>query len=238
MWTSYNTRDLNERYLFKFLPGKRLFEFLETGNIWFSRADKFGDKMECVTIRDIEVGRPNYKDIEKRKKRFLISCWHLADKESLAFWDTYAEKSEDRKNFALRFKRKNLTNLFYGIFNANDAFYYQTKWLHGKVVYKNLINSNTDRLNKSKIRYPAFRKEAAFKYENEYRFVIELNQPYNEEGYNYNIGEPQQIPFDILINPVLKSTESNPLAEKIRALGFGEKLRPSVLTKWLQPDKW
>src|SRR6185369_5536509 len=103
MWNSYHTKEITETYLFKFLPKKRLFDFFETGSIWFSRADKFGDKMECVRIDDLLVKQPDYKSIEERKKKFLISCWHLANNESLAFWDTYTDNSDNRKNFALRF---------------------------------------------------------------------------------------------------------------------------------------
>jgi len=238
MWKSYHTKEIEEIYLFKFLPKDRLIEFLKTGGIWFSRADMFGDKMECVTIENLLVRCPNYNEIEERKKKFLISCWHLASKESLAFWDTYSEQPENRKNFAVRFKRGDLVNLFHSYFNANDAFFYKTKWIHGKVVYKNLVNSTTNNLSKSRIKYPAFRKEAAFKYENEYRFVIELCNSYDENGFNYYLGEPRQLQFDILINPLLKNDTFNPLTKEIAALGFENNIQPSVLTKWLQPNTW
>ncbi|MHB8401562.1 MAG: hypothetical protein ACYDCN_06075 [Bacteroidia bacterium] len=80
---------IEEKQLFKFLPFNRLVDFIENKTIWFSRADKFGDKMECVHISDL-LKKPDYKEIEARKRKYLISCWHVANKESLAFWDTHS----------------------------------------------------------------------------------------------------------------------------------------------------
>ena len=111
-WNTYHTRDLEEKYHYKFLSEQWLAEFLQTGNIWFSRADQFGDKMECVRISDLINQNPDYEAIEKRKRKFLISCWHLADNESIAFWDTYSEYPENRRNYAIRFKRTQLQQIF------------------------------------------------------------------------------------------------------------------------------
>ena len=44
-WTTFNTENIKSKYLFKFLSETNLNKFLSTGNIWFSRADKFGDKI-------------------------------------------------------------------------------------------------------------------------------------------------------------------------------------------------
>ena len=86
--------------------------------------------------------------------------------------------------------------------------------------------------------YPAFRKEAAFKYENEYRFVIELIDSYSYEGFGYNIGKPNKLDFDIIINPLLKNDEFNILKDNIINEGFEQNIEPSILTRWLRPDLW
>ena len=94
-WEDYNVTNVKGKYLYKFLSEKQLALFLETGNLWFSRADKFGDKMECVMISDLRATKPDFKKIESRKKRHLISCFHEATIETLAFWDTYAKTEEE-----------------------------------------------------------------------------------------------------------------------------------------------
>src|SRR6266487_4318430 len=109
-WIPFNNR-AEEKYLFKFLSQESLDRFLDTGSIWFSRADIFADKMECVRIADLKKEIPDFDKIEERKKHFLISCWHLGDKEPLALWDTYSESIEKRRTFAIKFKRADLISL-------------------------------------------------------------------------------------------------------------------------------
>lgn len=237
-WKSYNTTNISENFLFKFLPVSRLESFLTNGEIWFSRADQFGDKMECVRIADIAQKKLDYSKIEERKKTFLISCWHLANKESLAFWDTYSDDPSNRKNIALRFQRETLIRSFNEHFHRNNKFYFKTKWVHGKVQYRNMINENSNSLNKSKIKYPAFRKEKAFSYENEYRFTIEKINEHLDKGFGYYIGESTRLSFDILINPLLKKEDFFTLKNKVIELGFGTNIKDSILTKWLRPDLW
>ncbi len=196
-WKTYNTRNITERYLFKFLPLNRVEEFLKNGAIWFSRADKFGDKMECVQIDDLTDTPFNYEKIERRMRTILISCWHLANKESIAFWDTYSESKENRKNIAIRFNRDKLMKYMNDYFIKNSfRFCYKTQFIHGKVVYKNLINVKSDTLNRSKIAHSSFRKEAAFKYENEYRLIVKRVNEELGDGVGFYIGEPNKLNFD------------------------------------------
>lgn len=237
-WKSYHTINVKDKYLFKFLPLEHLNDFLKTGSVWFSRADVFGDKMECVPIAELKKAKPDFDAIEERKKKFLISCWHRANKESLALWDTYSETKEKRRTVAIRFNRVNLTRLISNSKTRNDRFFYETKWIHGKVLYKNLINASEDSLTNSGLKYPSFRKESAFKYENEYRFVIEFIQPTLKEGYAYNIGNPKKLTFHILINPLLNKKEYLSLKEAITEKGFKSNLKDSALTKWLKPELW
>lgn len=237
-WKSYHTKELKDKYLFKFLSLKHLNDFLKTGSIWFSRADVFGDKMECVRIAELKKAKPDFEAIEKRKERFLISCWHRANKESLALWDTYSDTKKKRRIGAIRFNRQELTSIICNAKARNDTFFYKTKWIHGKVLYKNLINASEESLTKNVLKHPSFRKESAFEYENEYRFVIELIQQTSKEGFAYNIGEPIMLPFHILINPLLNKGEYLRLKQIIINKGFSAKLEDSTLAKWLKPELW
>jgi len=218
-WKTYNTKQLKEKYLFKFIPFGRLKDFIETGKIWFSRADQFGDKMECVKILDLKSTPVDYPQINERKRRTLISCWHLADKESVAMWDTYAHKKENRKNIALRFLRPELISSIDDNLRENGEVGIAAYLVHGKVRYKNLINSKSNELSKSKIKYAAFRKESAFSYEREYRFTIRVSEEFESVGFGYKIGNPDKMKFDILINPLLDNASFSLLEEKANNLG-------------------
>ncbi len=84
IWHSYHTEHLTGKYLYRFLPMKYLEDLLNNGTIWFSRANQYKDKMECVHVADLHGGKPDFERIKKRRLRYLISCWHVADNESLA----------------------------------------------------------------------------------------------------------------------------------------------------------
>src|ERR1700722_15469016 len=157
VWTEFNTERLTSKYLFKFLSEKNLLNFVHTQNIWFSRSDLFGDKMECVTIQDLKKKIPDFVKIEQRKQRHLISCFHYGTKETLAFWDTYAKTDEHRRKYALRFEREGLIQLIINSQSISDLP--NTKNLiHGKVKYKNLIGSTKENLVENIVKYPSFRK--------------------------------------------------------------------------------
>jgi hypothetical protein len=240
MWESYHTKELKEKYLFKFLSKKYLYEFLKIEQIWFSRADKFGDKMECVSIAHLLKPKPNYTEINARKRKFLISCWHIANKESLAFWDTYSKRPEDRRIIAIRFKRKILIEYFKERFYNNNSFYIKTKWVHGKVEYQDLANSSKENLINFRMLYPAFRKDSAFRYENEYRFVIEfINEDYfSSDGFGYNLGLSNELDYDIIINPLLDKVEYNEIHLELKKEEFENKIQKSALYNWLKPEEW
>lgn len=237
-WASYHTKDMREKYLFRFMKREHLFQFLNDGNIWFARADKFGDKMECVRIRDLQTAKPDFEELEKRKRKFYISCWHTANKESLALWDTYVDTSDNRRAFAIRFDRAILVSLMREAKIRNDQFYYKTKWTHGKVQYKDLLTASQEKLNSYAMKHPAFRKEGAFQYESEYRFVLQFEKENIADGFAYNIGDARKIAFDILINPLLEKKLYLQLKSQLVERGFEKNFKPSLLAKWLKPEFW
>jgi hypothetical protein len=237
-WETYNIEKLISPYLFKFTEETFLLDFLETGNIWFSRADKFGDKMECVTINDLLSERPDFEKIEGRKRKHLISCFHEGTKETLAFWDTYSKTEKNRRKYSLRFKRDDFINRIeegsMPIVNDLEV----SKLIHGKVKYKNLIGVNPSKLQESKVRFAAFRKEYVFAYEREYRFDIISTNEINQLGISLNIGLPKEIDFNILVNPLLDIEEYKKCIQLIEKNEFYGKFKQSDLAKWLKPELW
>lgn len=234
-WLSYHTKNADAKYLFRFLPLEYIKTFLESGNLWFSRADTFGDKMECVLINDLQKEPPDFKKIEKRKRKTLISCWHLADEESLAMWDTYSKTYSERRVCAIRFKRDDLNKLIKSA-STSLAPTEVKRSIYGRVIYKDLLGS--EKLEMKKVKFNAFRKESAFKYESEYRFVIQLNDESHENGFNYPIGHPSKLPFKIFINPLLPSENYNNLKEYFLNGVHSSKVQDSKLIKWLKPELW
>ncbi len=236
-WEEYNLKNYSSNsYLIRFLSHKRLCDFLESGAIWFPRACEFGDPLECITARDIKQGELDRAAITKRKKKNLISCWHEATYESLAMWDTYSSTEDDRRKYAIRFKRDRLINYI------QDASLQVLKsepiveLMYGSVRYKNMIREKPALDKDVLVRRAVFRKESAFNYEKELRFVIKLELEFLSRGIALNIGDPQDLEFEILVNPLLPDEDFKIAKEKIRSIGFGHKLKDSRLVKWFKPN--
>jgi hypothetical protein len=236
-WEHYTIKRINDRYLYRFVSETNLEKFLKTGHLWMSRADTFGDKMECVTINDLRLKRPPIHDIEKRKQKHLISCWHLATNESLAMWDSYVSEITKRRTVAIRFERKKLIDIVTNSV-ANNLPKYTAKTILGPVRYKNLLRNSSELADSDKVKYVAFRKEYDFNYENEFRFVIQHKKEYHDKGYNYYLGNPQDLPFQILINPLLDKADYIKTKEQITKGKFKNNFNESSLTKWLKPELW
>lgn len=233
-WEAFNITANSGRYLFKFLSEENLFRFLKTGDLWFSRPDLFGDKMECIALSDFSEKHFNLVNIKNRQQKNLISCFHISTNESLAFWDTYAKTDSHRRKYALRFDTEKLVAFIQKStsirsLNAKNAIY-------GNVKYHNLISSDARSLLKTKIKYPAFRKDSVFSYEKEFRFVIQLPEKSEALGFNLNIGQPTNLPYRILINPLLDSDDFEKSIARITETKFKDKVTLSKLTKWLKPE--
>jgi hypothetical protein len=237
-WERYNIEKIKGKYLYKFISEKHLNDFIKTGNIWFSRSDIFEDKMECVSINDLKKDKPDFSQIEERKKKHLIACFHEATFESLALWDKYAETTEKRRVFALKFNREYLVSIIENVKSLRDLPLNISELIHGKVRYKNLKGTNKKELENKKVKYLSLRKEWAFVYEREYRFVIKLKKKSIAKGFGLNLGNPKELKFSILLNPLLKNKEYVMYHNKIKAIKYQDKFKLTKLTKWLKPDLW
>lgn len=236
-WTYYEHSSQKERqYLIRFLSEEKLSKFLENGSIWFPRADTFGDKLECITVRDVKEGSLDYSQVELRKQKHLISCWHMATNESVAMWDSYVSDPKDRRMFALRFDRSELVNNIKDARFTKEVHELAKTFLYGPVRYKNMLRQNPSIRKEDKLRYAAFRKEYSFTYENEYRFVVQLKHESPETGTGLYIGEPTHLNFMILVNPLLDEWDYENAKRIIIEAGFAEKLRDSSLAKWFKPE--
>lgn len=232
-WQSYHTASIKEKYIFKFLSLSHTLDFLKSGDIWFSKASEFGDKMECVLVDDLKESPLNRKAIETRKRRTLVSCWHLAERESLAMWDVYSKSEKDRRVCAIRFERKTLDNLIKKSWPSSFPIGDVQNLLYGTVQYKNLLNSKE--LDSNRLKYNAFRKEEAFRYESEYRYVIKLKDSIPAKGFGYSIGNTNDFQFTILLNPLLKSKQYASLKRSLQNI---QNVEDSALAKWLKPEMW
>ena len=234
-WIDNSHADEKGKYLYKFLSKKHLDQFLNTGCIWFSRADKFGDRLECVRIKDLKQQRINIEKVKEMQRLHFISCFHEATNETLAFWDTYSQNEDNRRVFALKFTLEDFCKKI----DASDipiSFSNIERLVHGKVMYKNLLSNKKEILEQKKVRYISLRKEYAFKYEREYRFVIKTKTVVQDGGINVFLGDIKYQKFKILLNPLLEDTPYINLLEHLEKKNVFDKFEITKITKFFKPE--
>jgi hypothetical protein len=52
-WNTYHTKEIKEKYVYRYLTIEKLVDFLETNSIYLSRLDKFEDNLENIEPYDI-----------------------------------------------------------------------------------------------------------------------------------------------------------------------------------------
>lgn len=115
---SFQQPDRKDASIWRYLDLAKFVHLLQTRNLYFSRADKLGDKFEgsntaaaaaffeqlCAPGYESELAqlypgmepdraRHAIKDLRRLRKEMLdqvfVSCWHLAERESAAMWSLY-----------------------------------------------------------------------------------------------------------------------------------------------------
>jgi hypothetical protein len=235
MWKTYHTIDITHKYLYRFFTLHFLEDFLATGDIYFARADRFLDEMECAHIQDL-IDPTRTHLVEKRKKMYLMSCWHLANEESFALWNQNHALGLERRVVAVRFKRTDLLRYFKSSMVPHFGFYYKTNFYMGKVSYFPLAGATVQTLEKSRIHYPFFRKDSSFSFESEFRFVIEYDKDCKEapQEYRFRLGEPSSLEFDLLLNPALPQLERTGILTAIRKYNLENRVKLASLQGWIK----
>ncbi len=173
--------------IWRYMSHDRFKNLLDTGSLFFCRADAFPDKWEGIfPIKMIEkfgLDKQSFPSddgnmytscewhIQKEARSHLINCWHVDDSESYAMWKIYGGEQQDA--IAIQSTIGRLKNSF----NANK----EQIWI-GEVEYIDFRDwepenrvFNFDIPNTLKT---FFLKWHYFKYENEIRAVI--NKAYDE----------------------------------------------------------
>lgn len=235
IWTTYHTEKITAKYLYRFLTLDYLRDFLKTGSIYFARADRFLDNKECAQIDDF-LHPDGQALIEARKKMHLVSCWNLGDTESFAMWNQNHSTGEEMRVVALRFKVRYLTQCFLTSMSPTFHFYYLTEFYMGKVSYFPLAGAGPESLQKSKVLYPMFRKDQAFSFENEFRFVIKYHKDSKEAPMEYRfwLNYPYLLDFDILVSPFLNQNQSDEILAVANEFKLGDRVKTSSLKDWIK----
>jgi hypothetical protein len=184
--------------IWRYLDFTKFVYLLENNALFFTRADKFGDKFEGsypkLTIKSRkERFDPKSSDYlsrfaKKLTEVVLINSWHINNNESEAMWKLHLKSNE---GVAVQSTFKQLNDSF-----ACDT---ENQVYIGKVKY---IDYNSDSFQEGNFFQPYLCKRKSFEYEQELR-AITLYQPININSPKFLIEDFKfkgiDLPIDIKI---------------------------------------
>lgn len=186
--------------LWRYIDLHKLIDLAETMELHFTRCDQFSDPFEGLTFdllarRDFSrksritnpaidkalgkgygesFNKEREKDFIEVKKKSIamqssqfVNCWIRSERESIAMWNLYS----NRNSVAIRAKATELLNYFKRNLELQPYLYPSYHFICGSVTYLK-INPFDHFVDPQLPKYSAFKKEVAFDFEKEFRFLI------------------------------------------------------------------
>jgi hypothetical protein len=187
------------QFIWKYLDLHRFIYLITEQKLFFTRLDKLDDPYEGVATsllrntilktgdsiddpvpiefsankKKLEYEKKLYEyikndEIKKSQKRQYVNCWFASDRESMAMWNLYS--NEDSVAVRLNFEKVKveLKNSFGEFISQNGN---RISVIGDEITYLKL-NPFDESLPKQSLKYSALKKDIAFQYEMEYRFLI------------------------------------------------------------------
>lgn len=261
-WDTYHTIEIKEKYVFRYLTLEKLVDFLETGELFLSRLDKFEDNLENISPYEIYELKMRSGLIEKPQNANPNIPEHHWDKlisdsrnsliqlqENLKMQQKYRFVScwilsdvesfamwdiYGKSGFAIRFEREYFQELIkISIPNQTGITKKIDLLVAGKVTYQN-FDEIIFKEEESKLRFSVYRKHQSFEHEREYRIVAFMNEILDVSGLRYKLPSLKDIRFDIIANPRLDTFQFDKYKEIISKFTTTQKLTESQLKIWLE----
>jgi hypothetical protein len=196
--------------VWKYMDFKKLISLIETGCLFFTRADKFNDPFEGSYPKiNTQVAGPHMSEFHKQWRRYAaINCWHMNEHESDAMWKLYRNGDEGVaiQSTYSRLK-KSLTDeqgIFLGIVKYID---YETEYV--------------DSMDSGNVIPPFVHKRKSFEHEREVRAVMMKCPPRNDKGGTHfeentiDFGVEIQTNLEVLIEKIYVAPNSPPWFSKL-----------------------
>lgn len=102
-----------------------------------------------------------------KQKTQYINCWFKGQRESMAMWNLYSDKT----GIALKINGRQFIDYLKEQIDNEKELYPNYKLICGQVEYRKLNPVDLEQ-EKTNIKYSALKKDESFQYENEYRLLI------------------------------------------------------------------
>lgn len=259
-WETHHTREITEKYVYRYLTIEKLIDFLDTNSIYLARLDTFEDNLENIEPYDInelkfltlskpENANPKIPEhsweqiINDSKKKLKKIQNYLIEKQKKRFVSCWILSDVEsfgmwdtygKSGFVIRFERKYFQKMI------KESITLQTEptnkidlLVAGKVIYQDFEKMLLQE-EQSLLRFSVFRKHLSFKHESEYRIVGFTNETKNQTGLRFKLPEIDDLDFQIFANPRLSSFQFHQYNKIIEKYIKPGKLKESKLKNFLE----
>lgn len=166
----------------------KFFSFLSKSELFFSRSDLLGDRLEgSVSKKNIQLRKEWYPDIPEDSLKQIssvrnafrfhtfINCWHMNSFESDAMWQIYASSS---KGIAIQ---STIARYKDSIIDEKYEVYI------GQIEY---IDFDKDPTPEGNLFFPYFHKRRSYEHEKEIRGFVFIQPESKGEGISFNTPNP------------------------------------------------
>jgi hypothetical protein len=173
--------DNEKSKIWRYMDFTKFVSLLDTGALFFCRADNFADAWEGAhTVENVryrpvlwranEADAPMIRDVtadlyRSARKHTFMNCWHLNEGESAAMWKLYVSHNE---GIAIQSTVERLANSFQG--DENEVF----RVYVGMVNY---LNYDKEMFPDGDTLIPFVHKRLSFEHEHELRAIIQAIGP-------------------------------------------------------------
>jgi len=236
-------------FLWRYIDLHKLIDLGTSLELHFTRADQFSDPFEGVTYdliarrymakkskmtnpdigkvirdnhnRNNELVLKNFKteSLRKQKSQFL-NCWIRSQRESVAMWNLYS----NHDSVALKGKARDIIDYFRTSIKSQPELYPSYFFICGSVKYLKL--NPLDPFENPKLpKYSSFKKDVAFDFEKEFRFLIatpSIDAETNPSNIRFSISRDFIDIIEIICHPEMERWKFNNIRNMCEIFGFRE----------------
>lgn len=259
-WNTYHTKEITEKYVYRYLTIEKLIDFLDTNSIYLARLDTFEDCLENIEpyiinelkflyLEKPENANPEISDevweekIIDGKTRFRKIQNNLNEKQKTRFVSCWILSDVEsfgmwdtygKSGFVIRFERQYFQNMIKMSTKLQSTPTNKIELLvAGGVNYQNFDEMLFSE-KASLLKFSVFRKHLSFKHESEYRIVGFTNEAENEIGLRFKLPDIETLNFEIFANPRLSVFQFQQYKGIIAKYSNTHLLKESNLKMWLE----
>lgn len=261
-WETYKTDEIRQKFIYRYLTLEKLVDFLETGELYLTRLDKFEDNLENISPFDInelkfrsgltekpqdanpDIEDHHWEQLTRSNRLALINLQKKLKYEQqfrfVSCWilnDVESFAMWDiygKSGFAIRFERKYFQQLIKDNIEKQIGSTAELDLLvAGKVIYQN-FDDMLQKEEESKLKFSVFRKHLSFNHESEFRLVGFMKKILETNGLRFKLPEIKNLKFDIIANPRLDTFQFDKYKGILHRYTGEHKLTESELKIWLE----